>query len=1052
MIPEPTRCTKCGAESTATLHDGFCPQCRESSADKTAAAPLSGRTIVIGDLDILNAGLPFENSPVDGEQPLPVFGDYELIEEIARGGMGVVYKARQISLNRHVAIKMLLHGQFADAEFVQRFRAEAEAAGHLRHPNIIAIYEIGQENGQHFFSMEYVEGRDLASLVREQPLPARRAAEYVKIIAEAIHHAHQHGILHRDLKPSNVLIDMEGNLRVGDFGLAKRMGDNSDLTVTGQILGSPAYMPPEQARGKRSDVGRHSDVYSLGAILYCLTAGRPPFMADSMEKTLLQVLQTDVPPLRLLNPAVPRDLETICLKSLEKDPLKRYATAQDLADDLGHFLALEPIRARPVGLLGKSWRWCRRKPALAAVGAIAVLLLGIVAIGSPIAAYRLNEARVQAQEGETKALRNAYAADMTVVQQAIEQRNYGYALQLLQAHQPAPGRPDFRGWEWRSFWEQCRSEGVFNLTEHESEAHTTRVSPKGTFVASIDATSILRLTRVVDGSLVFQLKRAGGPTPAFSPDEKLLAMVTGEHVQFWDLATGKQTDQFIVGKGVQAFMFHPQLPRLITCGAGKYRVWDLEQKKPVERKEIPVGESIRIAANGSRCAILMPDRSRVLLWSPETGATNLIDTEHVPAGGHPVHTGLSPDGSLLACAVAMAAGKDFSIQIWDAATARQITNFPAHVNYAVTVRFSPDGNLLGSASYDKTVEVWDTHKWQRLTILKGHQDLVDDLAFFPNRPMVVTGSRDKTVKLWPLESADVRSTLVLPSSLTRELLSPDGGASPDSRLLLLTQTNGTRLLVDTVSLRITNQFLFPFPNISAVAVANGGNLLAVVSGKSKIALWDAGRGEAIGDLEDSSNRSLRRVAFSANAQWLGACASDGTFNLWNLQTQEAQPHWSSVITNAVAFAFSPDSTRVAFGHKNGNVSVFAAATAARVREFFGHSGQINNVAFSRDGRQLGSTSWDATARVWDLVSGNETARFRGSQSSFFYVSFSPDGTRLFVNEWGNSYLFHIEARRQLAQLPTYFPIFLDEDTVLALSQNELAHWQPKPLAAIDAHH
>jgi WD40 repeat protein len=414
-----------------------------------------------------------------------------------------------------------------------------------------------------------------------------------------------------------------------------------------------------------------------------------------------------------------------------------------------------------------------------------------------------------------------------------------------------------------------------------------------------------------------------------------------------------------------------------------------------------------------------------------------------------VRAALSPDGNLLACAVALGTGKGFAIQIWNGATARQITNFPAHVNYVVRVQFSPDGNLLGSASYDKTVEVWDTRTWRRTTILKGHQDLVDDLSFFPDRPMVVTGSRDRTVKLWPLQLTDTHPALTLPASLTPELLSPDGGASPDYRLLLLTKTNGNRLLVDTTQLRITNELVFPWRNITAAAVANGGNLLALVPEKSRIVLWDVSRGGAVGELEVPAGRGLRRIGFSPDSEWLGGSVGDGTFHLWNLKTRVAQPLWPSVVTNAVAFAFSPDSSRIAFGSRKGDLRVFETATAARVREFFGHSGQINNLAFSRDGKQIGSTSWDGTARVWDLTSGSETGRFRGSQSSFFHVSFSPDGTRLFVNEWGNSYLFDIKARRQLAQLPTYFPVFLDEDTVLALGERELAHWQPKRLAVID---
>ena len=300
------------------------------------------------------------------------FGDYELLEEIARGGMGVVYKTRQISLNRTVAVKMILAGQFASAADVQRFRAEAEAVARLQHPNIVAIHEIGERDGQPYFSMEYVEGQNLGEVVGRTPLPPRQAAKYMQTIAEAMHYAHQHGILHRDLKPSNVLIDQNGQPRITDFGLAKRIHSdsqlstlNSQLTQSGQVLGSPNFMPPEQASGKRGQVGPHSDIYSMGAILYYLLSARPPFVAEELTETLQQVVNEEPPSPRLLNPGVPRDLETICLKCLSKDPERRYQTAQALAEELGRFLRDEPILARPIGATGKAWRWCRRNPKLA---------------------------------------------------------------------------------------------------------------------------------------------------------------------------------------------------------------------------------------------------------------------------------------------------------------------------------------------------------------------------------------------------------------------------------------------------------------------------------------------------------------------------------------------------------------------------------------------------------------------------------------------------------------------------------------------------------------
>ncbi|MBI3861150.1 MAG: SUMF1/EgtB/PvdO family nonheme iron enzyme [Planctomycetia bacterium] len=308
---------------------------------------------------------------------LRYFGDYELIQEIARGGMGVVFKARQVTLNRIVAVKMILGGQLAGPEDVQRFHTEAEAAAQLDHPGIVPVYEVGEQDGQHFFSMGFVEGQSLAKRVAEGPLEPRAAAEIVKTVSEAVQYAHDKGVIHRDLKPGNILLDKEGKPRVTDFGLAKLTESGSDLTGTGQILGTPSYMPPEQAAGEVSTVGRLSDVYSMGAILYCLLTGRPPFQAASPLETLLQVQKQEPVPPRHLNSGIPLDLNTISLKCLEKDPARRYQSAQDVAKELQRFLIGEPIVARPISMFDRSWRWCKRRPLIPSVVA-AVLAVSIV--------------------------------------------------------------------------------------------------------------------------------------------------------------------------------------------------------------------------------------------------------------------------------------------------------------------------------------------------------------------------------------------------------------------------------------------------------------------------------------------------------------------------------------------------------------------------------------------------------------------------------------------------------------------------------------------------
>lgn len=414
------------------------------------------------------------------------FGDYEVLEEIARGGMGVVFKARQVTLNRIVAIKMILGGQLASPENVQRFQTEAEAAAKLDHPGIVPIYEVGQHEGQHYFSMGFVEGVSLSARVANGPLPAREAAEIVRAVAEAVQYAHDNGVIHRDLKPGNILLDRQNKPRVTDFGLAKLTESVSDLTGTGQILGTPGYMPPEQAAAQVNAVGRLSDVYSLGAVLYCLLTGRPPFQAATPVETLLQVQKEEPVPPRQLNPAIPLDLNTLVLKCLDKSPGRRYSTAQDVADELSRFLDGRPIIARPVRSPERIWRWSKRNPALAGIAGLTALLFVLcvafmtrgyyneqlrsvnaslersiaerdaalaLAAGKQVELERQHRRAVAAEKRTRQFM---YSAHMLLAAKAVEANDSKHAFELL-----APFRDDdsyVRGPEWDILWRRIKGD------------------------------------------------------------------------------------------------------------------------------------------------------------------------------------------------------------------------------------------------------------------------------------------------------------------------------------------------------------------------------------------------------------------------------------------------------------------------------------------------------------------------------------------------------------------------------------------------------------------
>ena len=462
---------------------------------------------------------------------LKYFGDYKLLEQIARGGMGIVYKALQVSLNRLVAIKMILAGQLASDEQVRRFYSEAESAAQLDHPNIVNVFEVGEQDGHHYFSMALVEGRSLAEKLNEGPSEPRVAAELIRQVAVAIEYAHGKGVIHRDLKPSNILIDQRGTPRITDFGLAKRAADVAGLTVTGDVLGTPSYMPPEQAAGNVNLVGPASDVYSLGAVLYALLSGRPPHQAASSVETMRQVVEQDPVRLRQLNNTIPRDLETITQKCLEKSISRRYLSAAAFANDLDNFLQGRPIQARPIGSAERAWRWCRRNRTIASLSGLTALMLIIIAAVSTVAyvresalstalmrrgidltnafqrqkeltaaessakneavAARKMEALATTREREQRAVaaarsrllaRTAYNSDMNRIETLVRDGNYRPIERMLLRHIPETSEDeDLRSFEWHYWWNQIHQEQ--QTVPLPGSPERIALSPDGQFLA-----------------------------------------------------------------------------------------------------------------------------------------------------------------------------------------------------------------------------------------------------------------------------------------------------------------------------------------------------------------------------------------------------------------------------------------------------------------------------------------------------------------------------------------------------------------------------------------
>jgi WD40 repeat protein/tRNA A-37 threonylcarbamoyl transferase component Bud32 len=929
------------------------------------------------------------------------FGDYELIEPIARGGMGVVYKATQKKLQRLVALKMILSGQLASEQEVKRFYTEAEAAAQLDHPGIVPIYEVGEFQGQHYFSMAFVEGGTLATRVREGPLPPKEAARLVKQVVEAVAFAHERGIIHRDLKPGNILLDKQGQTKVTDFGLAKRVRGVSHLTVAGQILGTPSYMPPEQASGLGEEVGPLADVYSLGAVLYCLLTGRPPFHCAHVMDTLRQVLEQEPISPRQLSAAVSRDLDTICLKCLQKDASRRYASALALAEDLGHYLAGEPILARPIGKAERSWRWCKRNPVKAILGGALFFSLVLGTIISCYFAVRASAeaetARANAKRAEAEKLlsdRRRYIAEIVKVQRDWRDGQIGLVEAKLK--ELAAELPDLRGFVWYYLQRLCHLD-LRTIQEHKGSVFKVAFSPDDRWLGSAGKDKAVRICNVATASVQHTLTGHDGEIYdiAFSPDGRWLASASEDKTVRISDAISWQGKRILSGHTaeVRCVAFHPNGQWLASGGEDNtVRVWNLA-----------TGQEMRTLSGHTR-----------LVYS----------------------VAFNPDGRLL-----VSAGCDKTIKVWDATTGALKETLSAHQDPVARLAFSRDGRLLASASEDQSVKLWNTTTWQELHSLAGHGAYFNSVEFSPDSQRVVTADYDGIIRVWDVKTA--REILTLRGHDGYGLSAAFG---PDGRRIA-SAGGGTVKIWDAVSSQELLALEGSSP-MSSVALSADGLRAAAGSG-AHIQVWDVRAGLLLKTLK-GHNHWVYCVAFSPQGPLLASASKDKSIRLWDVTTGKEQAVLRGQTSDVLAVAFSPDGRRLASAGNDGTVKVWDPVAGTALRTLVGHTAQVNCLAFSPDSKQLASASgphnsgsrdntvilWnphtgerralcentplvvsiafspdgrrlaavgdDTDAKVWDVQTGDEGLVLKGHTNSLQSVVFSPDGRRIATGGWDHT--------------------------------------------------